>query len=74
MLFTSDWVKLEGHEGYSNMDLQIFLSVIKYNVLVFQSNQLINIQSVSFWFYQNTYKSSPYLPCERHLHKTQLNS
>lgn len=53
---------------------RFFLSVIKYNVLVFQSNQLINIQSVSFWFYQNTYKSSPYLPCERHLHKTQLNS
>lgn len=73
MLFSSDWVKVEGHEGYSEMDLQIFLSVIMYNVHVpvFQSNQLINIQSVGFWFYQNTYKSSPYLPCETHLHKTQ---
>lgn len=30
MLFTSDWVKLEGHEGYSNMDLQIFF--IRYQV------------------------------------------
>lgn len=74
MLFTSDWVKLEGHEGYSNMDLQIFF--IRYQVQCTSiSKQLTNnIQSVSFWFYQNTYKSSPYLPCERHLHKTQLNS
>lgn len=30
MLFTSDWVKLEGHEGYSKMDLQIFF--IRYQV------------------------------------------
>lgn len=43
LLFSSDWVKVEGHEGYSEMDLQIFF--ISYHVQCICTN--ISTQSTN---------------------------